>query len=297
LDYNPSGGIDLHIHSTASDGSLSVPQLLLMARERRLAAVAITDHDTLDGSKEALSINFAPTVSVLAGLEMSAAPPPAFDANGSLHILGYGMDCDHRGLNQTLAYLRQARENRNPQIVDRLNRLGVRLSMEEVLMETGQSLAGRPHIAAAMIKKGYVASVDEAFDRYLAKGRPAYIDKPRIACEKALKVIRQAGGLPVLAHPYLIYPDFGKIEKLVLALISMGLMGIEAVYPEHPEKATSFYRSLAQRHKLLITGGTDFHGESVRPGIELGSGAGDFHVPYEIYERLVEKLATLSRSS
>jgi predicted metal-dependent phosphoesterase TrpH len=296
LDYSLSGGIDLHIHSTASDGTLSAAQILLRALQLRLKAIAITDHDTLKGCQEAISAGIPATLKFLTGLEMSAAPPPDFGFNGSLHILAYGIDLNHGGLNDTLAYLQHCRENRNPSIVQRLNHLGIRLCMDDVLRQTNQSLAGRPHIATAMVKKGYVRSVDEAFDRFLAKGRPAYVDKPRIPCAQAIQVIRDAGGLPVLAHPYLIHEDFGKIEKLVRTLIPLGLMGIEALYPEHPAEAVAFYRFLAESRQLLITGGTDFHGEPVRPGVELGSAAGHFHVPYEIYERLVEKLATRSRS-
>jgi predicted metal-dependent phosphoesterase TrpH len=141
-----------------------------------------------------------------------------------------------------------------------------------------------------MLKKGYVHSIDEAFDRYLGTTKPAYVDKYRISCQRALDIIRGAGGIPVLAHPYLLnLKEAAELEKLVVSLKKIGLAGIEALYPEHPPQATAFYEQLAERHHLLITGGTDFHG-SLKPEIQLGIGAGDFHVPFELYERLNDRL-------
>jgi hypothetical protein len=291
LDCRKQRGIDLHVHSTASDGTLTPAQILELAQAQHLRAIAITDHDTIDGSKEALQIGIPPSIHFLTGVELSAAPPPFLRRSGSFHILGYGLRLDDDELNQTLLVLQHARENRNPAIIERLGRLGFDMTLAEVVEMVGESQIGRPHIARLMLKKGYVHSIDEAFDRYLGTAKPAYVDKYRISCQRALDIIRGASGIPILAHPYLLsLSEAAELEKLVVSLKKVGLEGIEALYPEHPPQATAFYKELADRHHLLITGGTDFHG-SLKTEIQLGIGTGDFHVPFEIYERLNERLA------
>lgn len=287
---NLNGGIDLHIHTTASDGSLTPTEIIETARLLRLEAFSITDHDTIDGVKEILSAALPPNLQFVSGIEMSAAAPKSFGFGGSLHLLGYGINPDHDGLNELLVLLHQARDNRTPQIIDRLAGLGMQVSMAEIQKQVGDSMIGRPHIAAVLVARGYATSVNDAFDRFLGKGKPAYVDKVRIPCQRAIETIEAAGGIAVLAHPFLVDQDFNKIENLVDILIAMGLKGIECIYPEHPQPAVTFYQSLAGRKGLLITGGTDFHGSEIRPGIQLGSAAGDFHVPFELYQQLEIKL-------
>ncbi|MBA3016688.1 MAG: PHP domain-containing protein [Desulfobacteraceae bacterium] len=278
--------MDLHIHSNASDGTLSPSEILALAQNLNLAAIAITDHDTVNGSKEALSIGIPTSLKFLTGVEISASPPPSFPYSGSFHILGYSINIDDPLLNKTLAVLQEARKNRNPGIIDRLNSLGIDLSMSELLSEVGDAQLGRPHIARLMVKKGYVESISEAFDKYLGKGRPAYLDKYRIDCSRAIEVILGAGGIPVIAHPFLLNPrDVADIEDLIIVLKKMGLKGIEVYYPEHSPHVISQLADIANRHELLMTGGTDFHG-SLKPEIKMGSGRGDFFVPYILYEKL-----------
>lgn len=279
-------GIDLHIHSTASDGTLPPAEIIKLAQKLKLRAIAITDHDTIDGSKEALQAGIPPSVKFLTGVEISASYPPSFSHAGSFHILGYSIRLEDPQLNETLAVLQQARKNRNPQIVKRLNSLGFEFSLEDVASEIGDGQLGRPHIARYMLKRGFVKSIDEAFRKYIAQGKPAYVDKYRVDCKRAIQIILDAGGIPVLAHPILLNFDKDEITELFALLKSMGLKGIEVYYPEASPDMTAFYIELAERYGLLKTGGTDFHG-SLKPDIQMGSGRGDFFVPYEIYEKLV----------
>jgi predicted metal-dependent phosphoesterase TrpH len=287
LASEPRTGIDLHIHSTASDGSLTPSEILVTAVQMGLKAIAITDHDTLSGSAAAIAGGIPPGLGFLTGIEISAGAPEGYRVNGSVHILGYGIDPDHMKLNALLNILKGARENRNPQIIDRLNALGMNLDAGELDRIVGEATAGRPHIAQLMMKKGIVASIDDAFDRFLGKHRPAYVEKFRVPMAEAISTIRDAGGIAVLAHPYLTgLTDPITFEAFLQTLITMGLGGIEALYPGHTEAATAEYCRLARKYDLIISGGTDFHGE-VTPGIQMGVGDGSFHVPYSLYEKLM----------
>ncbi len=289
MEYKNRLRIDLHIHSTASDGSLTPADIIDHAQKLKLAAIAITDHDSVDGSKEALQIGIPPSLHFLTGVEISAAHPPFFPGSGSFHILGYAIRLDHGDLNQTLNKLQDARKNRNPEILNRLNKLGFQISLEEINQEVAEGQLGRPHIAYAMLKKGFVESIDEAFDRYLAAGKPAYVDKYRIECEQAVNIIREAGGVPVLAHPAILnIENDQKLDALLQNLIKIGLAGIEVYYPGHSPRQISQYRELAGKYGLLMTGGSDFHG-SLKPKIKMGSGSGDLFVPYNLYEDLINE--------
>ena len=281
--------IDLHIHSTASDGTLSPAEILALAQGLNLEAIAITDHDTIEGSKEAIRNGIPPSVKFITGVEISAAPPRSFSSSpGSLHILGYGIRLGDPLLNKTLKILQESRRSRNPHIIDRLNSLGFDLSLKEVINDVGEGQIGRPHIAQVMVKKKFVKSIAEAFDKYLAKGKPAYVDKYRIKCAESIAIIRGAGGIPVLAHPILLdYESNEGLENLVKDLTAMGLMGIEVYYSDHTPAHIAYYSELANRFELLMTGGTDFHG-SIKPNVKMGSGKGDLFVPYELYETLIK---------
>ena len=280
--------IDLHVHTTASDGTLSPAAVILLAQQVGLGAIAITDHDTLLGAKQAVSNGIPSSIAFVTGVEISAQRPPVLPGGGSLHILGYAMDLEDPQLNQTLDRLQEARLARNPRIIERLNKLGVTLSMAELMagVEPGGQL-GRPHMATAMVKQGYAKNINDAFDRFLGTGKPAYVDKQRVSCVEAIATIRNAGGIAVLAHPGLIKTPTGRLEPdLVATLSAMGLGGIEVYYPEHTPEQTAHYAALSDRFGLLMTGGTDFHGD-LKPQIQLGSGLGDLKVPMAVYHRLV----------
>ena len=287
MDFDPPASIDLHIHSTASDGTLAPPEILELARSLKIGAIAITDHDTLAGSRQAISAGIPDGLGFLTGVEISAARPRFFPGKGSCHILGYRIDLDNRALNQTLAKLQSARNDRNPLILKRLQEIGFDLSMEEIEQAAGPNgQIGRPHFAQVMLNKGYVATFNAAFDDFLATGRPAYVDKYRVECPRAIALIREAGGIPVLAHPALLGTPGGRLEdSMIRSLKEMGLLGIEAYYTGHSADRQKYYLGLAERHGLLVTGGTDFHGD-FKPQTELGRGRGDLRVPIELFHAL-----------
>jgi len=292
LDYNQHVGIDLHIHTTASDGTFTPSEIVADAIKLKLKAIAITDHDTLAGSSEALNNGIPAALEFLTGVEISAAPPPIYPQAGSFHLLGYSIRLDDSELNQTLEKLQLARKNRNPAIIKRLNELGISINLEEVREEAGDAQLGRPHIAQMMIKKGVVSSIDEAFDQFLGTDKPAYVDKYRVKCSKAINAILGAGGIPVLAHPGLLeYESDQQLDELVGQLKRMGIQGVEVYYPRHTADQTRLFSDLAQRHDLLMTGGTDFHG-SIHPDIEMGSGEGNLSVSYELYQKLIRHAKT-----
>jgi 3',5'-nucleoside bisphosphate phosphatase len=290
LDCKPANGIDLHIHSSASDGTLSPTDIIRRATALRLAAIAITDHDTLKGTAMAWRVERPASLHLLSGIEISAAPPAGYDIPGSLHILGYGIDPADTALNAALTQMKAARDNRTPRIVKALRALGIEISMTEVAAKVGDSIAGRPHIAQVLIEKGVVASIDEAFDRYLGKGKPAYQDKQRISSAETIGLIRGAGGIAVLAHPGLVEAIGAARERLVAELCDMGLQGLEAYYPDHSASETATFEDLARRHNLIPSGGTDYHGANT-PGVEMGCGRGGFYVPFTVYEALRDALA------
>jgi len=291
LAYDPPrAGIDLHIHSTASDGSLTPSELLEMAVQFGLKAIAITDHDTLSGSVAALATGIPSTLRFLTGIEISAAAPPGFQLSGSIHILGYGIDPENASLNSLLGVLKASRENRNPRIIARLGELGFRLDPDELSEIVGDAVAGRPHIAQLMVEKGMADSIDDAFNRFLGKNKPAYVEKFRVPMPEAIAAINHAGGIAVLAHPYLCglsEPD--EFERFLKTLQSMGLRGIEAFYPNHSQADTDTYLRLAAKYNLVVTGGTDYHGDAT-PEIQMGIGDGRFHVPVSVFENLAANL-------
>lgn len=282
--------IDLHIHSTASDGTLDPHEIIAQAAALGLQAIAITDHDSVEGVKRALRQAMPPSLKFLSGVEISAAPPASIRVGGSFHILGYGIDPQDPTLRDSLRVLRKSRENRNPAIIAKLNRLGIDITLDEVSAAVGECQLGRPHIARVLVQKGAAASIDEAFGRFLGGGKPAYVDKQRIGCREALQSIRDAGGVPVLAHPGLLtFETPSGLANAVTRLMDMGLMGLEVFYPEHTPALTAACCRLARQHGLLMTGGTDFHG-ALNPEIRLGVGRGDLNVPFALYEALVRRV-------
>ena len=276
--------IDLHTHTTASDGRLTPRQLIDHAVEVGLCAVAVTDHDTVDGIAEARRHAHEVGMPFIPGIEISAE----YSTTGTMHILGYFIDETTRSFSDALAFLKESRKKRNPQIIERLNHCGVDISMEDVRKEAGSDQIGRPHVARAIVRKGYASSIADAFERYVKKGAPCYVNKERFSPERAIELIRKAGGIPVLAHPKTLNIDFGQeLPRLLARLQEMGLMGIEAYYYSHSPSEEEYFLRLSRKLDIIATGGSDFHGDN-KPKVALGRGSGSLRVPRRAYELLVE---------
>jgi len=249
-----------------------------------LAAIAITDHDTVSGNPEALAAGRELGVEVVPGVEVSSEYGPY-----TVHLLGYYPEPDAPALAALLVQLRAHRDERNPRILARLAELGCPLSLEDVAAEAGGEVIGRPHIAAALVRKGYVRSAEDAFDRYLGRGARAYVERRKLPPAQSIDALLRSRAVPVLAHP----GDLGvrsvdATETVVRGLVEMGLRGIEVYYHAHNTEQSAAYLRLAKRYGLAVTGGSDFHGAS-KPDIHLGRGGGHMFVPYPLLVRLREE--------
>ncbi|QHW35346.1 PHP domain-containing protein [Paenibacillus rhizovicinus] len=253
---NLTGKADLHTHTTASDGMQRPADNVAIAKAKGLAAIAITDHDTVDGIDEAMEAGERLGITVVPGVEISTV------AEGiDIHVLGYYMDWKDSGWRSKLERLLTLREQRNEMIIEKLNGLGMAVTLQDIEDEArahgkDSGSMGRPHIAAVLIKKGYVGSMQEAFDRYLAQGAAAYANPPRLHPFEALAWIREAGGTSVIAHPGLYGND-----ELVREIVADGAQGIEVYHSDHDEADEARYLKLAEEFGLIVTGGSDFHGE------------------------------------
>jgi 3',5'-nucleoside bisphosphate phosphatase len=273
--------IDLHVHTNLSDGTLSPEELLAHAEEKGLRALAVTDHDTVAGVRRAQRAGTNRGIEVISGVEVSAQWP-----SGILHILGFFVRPEDPNLLESLDWLAKGRRDRIPKILSKLESLGVRIAEEDVEKEAVGGVPGRPHVANVLLRLGYVRSMQEAFDRYLRKGSPAYIEKVKLPPEQSVRVIRDAGGIPVLAHPYSLFEhDGAKLELIVKQLLSYGLQGIEAYYSKHSVVQTHGFLRMASRLGLAVTGGSDFHGSN-KPEVKLGKIPGFGTLPYSILEKL-----------
>jgi predicted metal-dependent phosphoesterase TrpH len=271
--------IDLHTHSTVSDGSDDPARIPELAAASGCSAVALTDHDRQDGIGAAAARAAELGVELVPGVEISCEHP------ASMHLLVYFLDPGEGPLQDELGRLQRARDVRNRRIAARMEVLGLPVSYAEIEEEAGGMGAGRPHIAAILVRKGVVGSVQEAFDVWLAKGRPAYVDKERLAPGDALRLASSSGGVPVLAHPLSLGLSAQETESAVAELASSGLGGLEAVYGRYPPDKRTALAELARRHGLAVTGGSDHHG-IFKPDLQVGVGLGDLQVPDELLDEL-----------
>jgi len=273
--------IDLHTHSTFSDGSNTPQQLIELACEYRASAIALTDHDTIDGLRQAQIAADRAGIELVNGIEISAEYSP-----GTMHILGYFVNPASERLVAQLERLKTARERRNPRIAEKLSQLGIDISYDEVERVAGSDVVGRPHFARLMLEKRYVSSIQEAFDRYLAKGAPAYVEKERLEPPAAIQMIHDAGGVAVLAHPYqLKCGETSRFEAVLETLVEAGLDGIEAIYSRHTPAQRNSYGEIAKARGLLVTGGSDYHG-TYKPDLNIVVGKGDLQVPSSLLEEV-----------
>jgi len=265
--------VDFHTHSTASDGSLTPAELVRLAERKRLAAIALTDHDTTQGLAEAAAAaRKFPLLRLVAGMEVSAAWP-----TGVMHMLALGIDEDAPALRELAGDLRSARRERNPRIIARLQSLGLAIDMDDVRAELGRhhaarrhAVIGRLHIARALIRKGYARNIAEAFDRYIGQNAPAFVDKEKLSSAHVVAAIKRAGALAVLAHPpQLNYGNRAELERIIRKLLPEGLDGLEVYHTDHSAQQTRLYLELARKFGLAVTGGSDFHGQA-KPEARLG---------------------------
>ncbi len=282
---------DLHTHSDASDGTDAPGDIPRLAKQAGLEAIALTDHDTTAGLQSFLYAAKKARIKAVPGIELSAdpaifhAPSEQPARKGTLHILGYFIDKDDPDLAKIQVRLREARARRNPEMVARLQALGMKINYEEVITAAGgvdsANIIGRPHIAQVMLQKGYVKSIHEAFARYIGQGGVAYVRKDRLSADEAIDVIHGAGGLAVLAHPtQLLIPDPVRLDHAFATLKKLGLDGVETRHSDHEPADAELFTRLAHKYDLVTTGGSDYHGS--RKTIELGSQK----VPLSVYESL-----------
>ncbi len=272
--------IDLHTHSSRSDGSDPPERIPELAADAGCGAVALTDHDRLDGIERARSRGDQVGVRVVAGCELSCATPW-----GSAHLLAYFVEDGPGPLQDELRRLQGWRAERNRRLADRLTGLGVPITIEEIDAEAGEEGAGRPHVAAVLVGKGVVSSVQEAFDQWLAKGRPGYVERRRLDLGEAITLVRASGGVAVLAHPLSLGLDASRLDPAVDEMAAKGLAGIEAIYGRYTAEVRDMLASLARRRGLAVTGGSDYHG-TYKPDLRVGVGRGDLAVPDELLDEL-----------
>lgn len=264
--------MDLHIHTTASDGEHTPREVVEMARQAGVTLMAVTDHDTIDGLAEALEWGEKLGITVVPGLEINA------QHEAELHILGYGFDWQSPDVLAACQWFHDGRERRGERILALLGRQGVKLTMEEVRPFVGGRQLGRPHFARALVDKGYAANVDEAFKRYLSGADFQAIEREKMAPQEAIELITAAGGLAVLAHPASLQLDAGRLEAYIKLLKGYGLQGMECYYSANIPAWTKQCLAIARKNDLLPTGGTDFHGSQNRRGVHIGSGRdGNMH--------------------
>ena len=277
---------DLHMHTIHSDGTFTPKELVQLAKRKGLSCIALTDHDTLNGVEEAQEEGSRIGVEVIAGVEISVKFDP-----GTMHILGYFIDRNSKKLQEGLADIQEARRKRNPMIIEKLRASGITISLEEVKRESGSDQVGRPHFARVLVQKGYVKDFEEAFNKYLTKGAPAYIDKRKLTSREAIEMIEEAGGVASLAHPKQLKLDSApeRFEGVLEQLRSEGLKGLEVYSSCQSKQEAARYKKTAERLGLLITGGSDFHGAN-RPQAPLGWMGDGATIPYETVDRMKKLL-------
>ena len=276
--------IDLHTHSTCSDGSMTPKELIDHAKKCGLEAVSLTDHDTADGVKEAMSRGAEIGIEVIPGIELSA------QSETETHILGYFIDVDHPALKEALVKIKEVRSIRSQRNCEKLRALGYDVTMAEAEQVAGGEMLCRAHFARVLVDKGYMPSVKVAFDTLLANGKPAYDDTQHLTAAQAVDLINEIGGMAFLAHLHLTRKPDEELERFILELKAAGLAGIEGYYTEYTPELQEKYQAMAKRLGLLISGGTDFHA-AMKPHISIGTGLDKLNIPYHVLENMKRERA------
>lgn len=271
--------IDLHTHSRHSDGSMTPKELVAHAKAEGISAIALSDHDCVDGVREAMAEGERLGVEVIPAIEFSVV------SDTETHILGYFIDPDSPVMDEAMVKIFEAREYRARTTLAKLNELGFPITEEEVRQVAGGALLCRAHYARVLMDKGLVPSVKEAFDKYLANGRPAYCGKQAITAEEAIALIHAAGGIAFVAHLHLIRLSDEELRAFLTRLKAAGLDGIEGYYTEYTPEMQEKYQALAKELSLEISGGTDFHA-AMKPHIAIGRGTGALRIPYSVLENM-----------
>ena len=275
------GSIDLHVHTTISDGTLTPRQVVRYAKKKGLKAIAITDHDSTEGNKEALDEGAAIGLIVIPGMEISVKCQ-----YGPMHLLGFCIDIRSSYLREKLNLLTRARQKRNSKILQKLKDIGITLDSNDIYKIMGGKQIGRLHIASALMKRGYAATRKEAFERFLKKGGPVYVDRFRFHPKEAISLVLKSHGFPVLAHPSTLTGlDPEELDGFIGELVMLGLKGIEAYYPDHTDEQVLFFEKLAKKYGILATGGSDYHGNN-KPEIEMGVYRGDTRLAFSVIDTI-----------
>lgn len=284
MQYPPI--VDLHTHSTCSDGTYSPAALVDLAKKIGLSAIALTDHDTIEGLKEFHTAGKTFGIETISGIEFAALWQGCH--RPEIHIVGLGFDPDHPALQERLLEIRQSRDLRNQKMCEKLSAIGLPLTLEEVAANAAGNILTRAHFANVLLQKGYIRKREDAFLRYISPGLPGYVEREFLSPALCIRTIKEAGGAAVLAHPTLYGLTLEEIRRLCAELIPYGLDGIECQYSTYSAAETKAITALAEELGLLPSGGSDFHGKN-KPAIHLGSGKGNLAIPYDFWENLCRR--------
>jgi hypothetical protein len=272
--------IDLHVHSNCSDGTVSPADLVALAKKKGLSAIALTDHDTIDGLSALFEAAKDENLEVISGIEFSTQ-----FRGKDVHIVGLDFDYQLPEFCQKLVRFQNSRDSRNAKMIELLRGEGIHITWEDMEREYPDAVWTRAHFGKYLLEHGYVSDISEAFSRYLGDDAPCFIPREKVTPIQAVELIRLAGGIPVLAHPMLYHLDDEAMDDLIVSMKEVGLIGIEGLYSTYSPEEEAHVAMLAKKHDLVLSGGSDFHG-TVKPTIDLGTGKGNLKIPYEFLTNL-----------
>ena len=284
MQYPPI--IDLHVHSTASDGTYTPAEVAKLAKTIGLSAIALTDHDTIDGLEEFQKAGTSLGIETIAGIEFAALWEKHH--RPEIHIVGLGFNPNHPVLLERMKEIKESRDIRNRKMCEKLSSIGLHLTLDEVAANAGGEIITRAHFANVLLQKGYIAKKEDAFSRYISTGLPGYVEREFLTPALCIQTIKEAGGAAVLAHPTLYGFNMAQLEELCTELIPYGLDGIECQYSTYSPAETKAITALAEKLHLLPSGGSDFHGKN-KPNIHLGRGKSNLAIPYAFWAELKQK--------